>query len=64
MPAPLTYLLVLGSSQSQPCTEGTSSLPDTDLGAPVDRAIPTTCIETIGGDPDTAIRLSFQIKVF
>mgnify|MGYP001552297897 CR=1 FL=1 len=28
------------------------------------RAIPTTCIETIGGDPNTAIRLSFQIKVF
>lgn len=27
-------------------------------------AIPTTCIETIGGDPDTAIRLSFPIKVF
>ena len=24
----------------------------------------TTCIETIGGDPETAIRLSFQIKVF
>lgn len=24
----------------------------------------TTCIETIGGDPDTALRLSFQIKVF
>lgn len=28
------------------------------------RAIPTTCVETIGGDPDTAVRLSFQIKVF
>jgi hypothetical protein len=28
------------------------------------RVIPTTCIETIGGDPNTAIRLSFQIKVF
>lgn len=28
------------------------------------RTIPTTCIETIDGDPDTAIRLSFQIKVF
>lgn len=28
------------------------------------KAIPTTCIETIGGDPATAIRLSFQIKVF
>lgn len=28
------------------------------------RTIPTTCIETIGGDPATAIRLSFQIKVF
>ena len=26
--------------------------------------IPTTCIETIGGDPDSALRLSFQIKVF
>lgn len=25
---------------------------------------PTTCIETIDGDPATAIRLSFQIKVF
>jgi len=25
---------------------------------------PSTCIETIGGDPDTALRLSFQIKVF
>jgi hypothetical protein len=24
----------------------------------------TTCIETIGGDPETALRLSFQIKVF
>jgi hypothetical protein len=24
----------------------------------------STCIETIGGDPDTAQRLSFQIKVF
>lgn len=24
----------------------------------------TTCVETIGGDPDTAIRLSFQIRVF
>lgn len=24
----------------------------------------STCIETIGGDPDTAVRLSFQIKVF
>lgn len=29
-----------------------------------ERAIPTTCIETIGGDPDTALCLSFQIKVF
>lgn len=28
------------------------------------RSIPTTCIETIDGDPDTALRLSFQIKVF
>lgn len=27
-------------------------------------ATPTTCIETIGGDPSTAQRLSFQIKVF
>jgi hypothetical protein len=27
-------------------------------------ATPTTCIETIGGDPNTALRLSFQIKVF
>lgn len=25
---------------------------------------PTTCVETIDGDPDTALRLSFQIKVF
>ena len=25
---------------------------------------PTTCIETIGGAPETALRLSFQIKVF
>lgn len=33
-------------------------------GTPLDRAIPTTCIETIGGDPNTALRLSFQIKVF
>lgn len=24
----------------------------------------TTCIETTGGDPETALRLSFQIKVF
>lgn len=24
----------------------------------------TTCTETIGGDPETALRLSFQIKVF
>lgn len=31
---------------------------------PAPRAIPTTCLETIGGDPNTAIRLSFQIKVF
>ena len=31
---------------------------------PAPRTPPTTCIETIGGDPDTAIRLSFQIKVF
>jgi hypothetical protein len=30
----------------------------------VSRTIPTTCIETIGGDPGTAIRLSHQIKVF
>lgn len=29
-----------------------------------ERTIPTTCVETIGGDPDTALRLSFQIKVF
>ena len=28
------------------------------------RTIPTTCVETLGGDPNTAIRLSFQIKVF
>lgn len=28
------------------------------------RATPTTCIETIDSDPDTALRLSFQIKVF
>ena len=26
--------------------------------------IPTTCVETVLGDPDTALRLSFQIKVF
>jgi len=32
--------------------------------SPAPRSIPTTCIETIGGDPATAIRLSFQIKVF
>lgn len=24
----------------------------------------STCVETINGDPDTALRLSFQIKVF
>lgn len=29
-----------------------------------ERTVPTTCVETLGGDPDTAIRLSFQIKVF
>ena len=29
-----------------------------------ERTIPTTCIETVGGDPATALRLSFQIKVF
>lgn len=29
-----------------------------------ERTVPTTCIETIGGDPNTALRLSFQIKVF
>ena len=30
-----------------------------------DRTPPaSTCIETIGGDPATAIRLSFQINVF
>jgi hypothetical protein len=33
-------------------------------GTPSERTVPTTCIETIGGDPATAIRLSFQIKVF
>ena len=27
-------------------------------------SVPTTCIETVLGDPNTAIRLSFQIKVF
>lgn len=31
---------------------------------PAERTVPTTCIETIGGDPATALRLSFQIKVF
>lgn len=30
MPAPLTYGPVSGSSQSHPCAEGTSSLPDTE----------------------------------
>lgn len=29
-----------------------------------ERTIPTTCIETLNGDLATAIRLSFQIKVF
>lgn len=29
-----------------------------------ERTIPTTCVETVGGDPETALRLSFQIKVF
>lgn len=36
---------------------------ETDEPAPR-QAIPTTCIETIDGDPNTALRLSFQIKVF
>lgn len=31
---------------------------------PSARTIPTTCIETVGGDPATALRLPFQIKVF
>lgn len=35
-----------------------------DAAPPAAGAIPTTCIETIGGDPASAIRLSFQIKVF
>lgn len=38
---------------------------DTQTPSPAGwRAIPTTCIETINGDPETALRLSFQIKVF
>lgn len=41
----------------------TASEPST-VGRAPERAIPTTCVETIGGDPDTALRLSFQIKVF
>ena len=56
-------------SQSQPCTNG--SLPVLTDGQHSDgepqaapRTIPTTCIETVGGDPATALRLSFQIKVF
>lgn len=41
---------------------------DTGQPAPSPQAalgvVPTTCIETVGGDPNTALRLSFQIKVF
>lgn len=34
------------------------------MGWKSERSPATTCIETIGGDPETALRLSFQIKVF
>lgn len=37
---------------------------ENEPATPGERATLTTCIETIDGDPSTAIRLSFQIKVF
>ncbi len=39
-----------------------SCLSIADLGSPAPPQ--TTCVETIGGDPNTALRLSFQIRVF
>lgn len=45
-------------------TDGTDQPTPSPHAAKELGVVPTTSIETIGGDPDTALRLSFQIKVF
>ena len=52
-----------GAAGPSDCAEGDAPRSDGEPQA-TPRTIPTTCIETVGGDPATALRLSFQIKVF
>jgi hypothetical protein len=54
-----------GTTPPSPCGDRLlRKLTDPRLSAESRPAVPTTCIETIDGDSNTAIRLSFQIKVF
>lgn len=54
----------MSEEMNPPGTTPDDHCADAQERSPPERTIPTTCIETIDGDPDTALRLSFQIKVF